>query len=59
MIKSIRHKGLKRLFEDEDPRGVNSEHVEKLRDILATFMPHPVSRMWTCRGFGCMRSRAS
>ncbi|PYU77587.1 MAG: peptidase [Acidobacteria bacterium] len=35
MIRSIRHKGLKRLYEDDDPRGVISEHAEKLRDILA------------------------
>ncbi len=35
MIASIRHKGLKRLYEDDDPRGVKAEHVEKLLDILA------------------------
>jgi proteic killer suppression protein len=35
VIRSIRHKGLRRLYEDDDPRGVNSEHLEKLRDILA------------------------
>jgi toxin HigB-1 len=35
MIRSIRHKGLKRLYEDDDPRGVTREHAEKLRDILA------------------------
>jgi toxin HigB-1 len=35
MIQSIRHKGLKRLYEDDDSRGVIREHVEKLRDILA------------------------
>lgn len=35
MIRSIRHKGLKRLCEEADPRGVLSEHAEKLRDILA------------------------
>ena len=35
MIRSIRHKGLKRLHEDDDPRGVMREHAEKLRDILA------------------------
>ena len=34
MIQSIRHKGLKRLYEDDDSRGVMSEHEEKLRDIL-------------------------
>ena len=35
MIRSIRHKGLRRLYEDGDPRGVMAEHAEKLRDILA------------------------
>ena len=35
MIRSIRHKGLKRLYDDDDPRGVMNEHVDKLRDILA------------------------
>ena len=35
MIRSIRHRGLRRLYEDNDPRGVMVEHAEKLRDILA------------------------
>ena len=35
MIRSIRHKGLKRLYEDDDLRGVIREHGLKLRDILA------------------------
>jgi proteic killer suppression protein len=35
MIRSIRHKGLKRLYEDDNPRGVLREHTIKLRDILA------------------------
>ncbi|MBI4464039.1 MAG: type II toxin-antitoxin system RelE/ParE family toxin [Acidobacteria bacterium] len=35
MIRSIRHKGLRRLYENGDPRGVMAEHAEKLRDILA------------------------
>lgn len=35
MIRSIRHKGLKRLYEEDDTRGVTKEHAEKLRDILA------------------------
>lgn len=29
------HKGLKRLYEDDDARGVLAEHVSKLRNILA------------------------
>ena len=35
MIRSIRHKGLKRLYDDDDPRGIDSQHSVKLRDILA------------------------
>jgi proteic killer suppression protein len=35
MIGSIRHKGLRRLFEDDDARGVAPEHADKLRRILA------------------------
>jgi proteic killer suppression protein len=35
VIRSIRHKGLKRPHEEDDPRGVNVEHADKLRDILA------------------------
>ena len=35
MVLSIRHKGLRRLHEDADSRGVTGQHVEKLSDILA------------------------
>jgi len=35
MIRSVRHKGLNRRYEDDDPRGVISQHAQKLRDILA------------------------
>jgi len=35
MIRSIHHKGLKRLYEDDDQRGIIAEHAVKLRDILA------------------------
>jgi toxin HigB-1 len=35
LIRSIRHKGLKRLHEDDDSRGVVAEHAFQLRDILA------------------------
>jgi proteic killer suppression protein len=36
MIESFAHKGLKRLFEKDDPRGLNPEHVEKISLILTT-----------------------
>jgi proteic killer suppression protein len=35
MIRSFRHKGLKRLNDDDDPKGLNAGHVEKLRRVLA------------------------
>ena len=41
MIKTIRHRGLKRLFEQDDPSGVNPEHVGKPKNILATLHAAP------------------
>ena len=35
MITSFKHKGLKRLFETGHTSGVNPQHVERLRKILA------------------------
>jgi toxin HigB-1 len=35
MIKSFRHKGLNRLYETDDHRGVRADHADKLRRILA------------------------
>jgi len=35
VIRSIRHRGLKRLYEQDDGGGLFAEHVSKLRDILA------------------------
>lgn len=58
MIQSIRHKGLKRLYEADDPRGVAADHAGKLRDILArldaartvTDMDVPGFRLHTLKG---------
>ena len=35
MIQSFRHRGLKALYDGRTAKRVASEHVEKLRDILA------------------------
>jgi proteic killer suppression protein len=35
MIRSFRHKGLRRLYENDEARGLPAEHVLKLKDILA------------------------
>ncbi len=34
MIEGFKHKGLRQLFEHDNPRGVNPEHVRKIRQIL-------------------------
>jgi proteic killer suppression protein len=35
MILGFTHRGLRRLYEDDDRRGLNAEHVPKIRTILA------------------------
>jgi proteic killer suppression protein len=35
MIKTFKHKGLKKLFETGNHKGVNPDHVKRLRLILA------------------------
>ncbi len=34
MIKSFKHKGLQKLFEDGSKRGIQPKHVERISDIL-------------------------
>ncbi len=71
MIVGFRHKGLRQLFEDENPKGVNAEHVRKLRQILglldaaqtvealdyATFRLHPLKG--DLKGFWSLTVRAN
>jgi len=35
MIKNFRHRGLRRLYEDDDRRELNAQHVEKIARVLA------------------------
>ena len=35
MIQGFRHKGLKRLFEKGETKGIQPDHVEKVENILA------------------------
>ena len=51
MIRSIRHKGLKRLYEEDDTRGLTRDHTEKLRDILARLDAATVARDMDLPGF--------
>ena len=34
MIRSVKHRGLRRLYEADDRRGLNPEHVPRIRRIL-------------------------
>jgi len=71
MIGSFRHRGLRQLFEDDNPRGVNAEHARKIRQILAlldaalsvgdldlaTFRLHPLKG--DLKGFWSLTVRAN
>jgi proteic killer suppression protein len=71
MIESFKHKGLRQLFKDDNPRGVNPEHVRKIRQILAalyaaqmiealnlpTFRLHPLTG--NLKGFWSITVRAN
>ncbi len=71
MIRSIRHKGLRRLYEDDDHRGVPAQNAQRLRDILARldasattadmdlpgFRLHPLKGEW--RGYWAVTVRAN
>ena len=46
MIESFKHKGLRQLFEDDNPRGVNPEHVRKIRQILGLMNAAQKSPIW-------------
>ena len=35
MIQSFKHRGLRRLYEDDDHRGLSRAHVDKFKRILA------------------------
>lgn len=58
MIASIRHKGLKLLFERDDPSKLNAEHINRLRLILSALnaagviedMDQPVFRLHALKG---------
>ena len=37
-IRSVRHRGLKRLIEDDDARGVRPDYVRRVRNILSALI---------------------
>jgi addiction module HigA family antidote len=58
MIESIRHRGLRQLFVDDNPRGVNPEHVRKVRQILGLLQAARTVADLDLRPSGCTRSKA-
>ncbi len=52
MIRSFKHRGLRRLYEDDDRRGVNAEHVDKIMRILARLESARSSEDMDLPGFG-------
>lgn len=57
MILNFRHRGLRQLYERDDPRGVHPEHVGKLQNILARLKVALGSEDMNLPGFRCIRSR--
>ena len=51
MIRNFRHKGLKRLFERDDARGIRPDHLEKVENILAVLNRARVSQDMNLPGF--------
>jgi len=41
MIKNFKHRGLKRLYEKDDPRQLQRNHVDKISRILARLVEAP------------------
>jgi len=55
MIESFKHKGLRQLFEDDNPKGLNPEHVRKIKQILGLLnAAHKIAILIT-RPFGFIR----
>lgn len=51
MIRSFRHKGLRRLFEDDDRSKVDAQDIEKLARILARLQRSRVPQDMAAPGF--------
>jgi len=54
MIENFRHKGLRGLFEDDNPKGVNPDHVRKIKQILGYCTPRRRSKRLICPRSGCI-----
>nr|WP_235896226.1 hypothetical protein [Ostreibacterium oceani] len=55
MIKTIKHKGLKKLFTKNDSSGVQPAHIARLRLLLSRLDDANVINDWTFRVQICIR----
>jgi hypothetical protein len=55
MIESFKHKGLRQLFENDNPRGINAEHLRKIKQILRCSTQQRRSKLFNCRRSVCIR----
>jgi len=55
MIHRLRHRGLKRLYENNDRRGVSADHVEKAARVLARLDVVTLPGQLRLPGFGLHR----
>ncbi|HEU4342761.1 MAG TPA: type II toxin-antitoxin system RelE/ParE family toxin [Candidatus Binatia bacterium] len=51
MIASFKHRGLKRLYEHDDHRGLSPDHVDKIKRILARLDEATVVQNMALPGF--------
>lgn len=52
MIASFRHRGLRRLYEEDNHRGLSASHVDKIKRILARLDEATDVRNMALPGFG-------
>ena len=58
MIQSFRHKGLKRLFEKGETKGIHADQLEKSKTSCSFFLVPVSLKTWIFLGFTCTPSRA-
>ena len=59
MILSFKHKGLKRLFEEDDTRKVKQDHVKRLARILAALDAADSPEQLDAPGWGLLKLKGN
>ena len=59
MIESFRHRGLKRLYQQDDPSKVSADHLGRIRDVLFHLDKAQAPEISICRATVFIGSRAT